>query len=393
MKGIEFRKCTGESVGFIPDEGSGKACCQSQKTTGTVKISKANIEANGDDGEDIELVIKNEDNSDFNPGFKRAIDKFNYTIDNNTTVRTTQEFYPFSEIFGFADGFDRILNLVNTEISFERNDVSKYENAIFGDTGTDIIMDSIQTGILDFVFIFQEVIPHPELKKVLDQRMRMTTEHRDEDNENKLLPPIPLNISFLARCCEKKIIEGGAEFGFSFTKFQLPRYIIIGIKGLPVIKGNNVVDNTTSQNAVDKNYGLFRHCDISSITIDIDGKEYPNKPQNAEFEKNKFSMFYSGFRNVCQALGGECAMTEKEYKELYTIFAIDTSDQMEKTIGSVVNMSINIKRNEDPTENTNPRNPKRFAVYCLILNEVMYAFYSAQHEVKRIRGGVTVNKA
>lgn len=351
LKGNEFRKYYGEAVGFIPDESDGRA--RKNPTTGTVTISAADTAANTNAGRPVNLNL----NNNYNNGYKRRHDRYNYTIQNDDTFRSNREFHAFSEIFGFCDYYDRILKHIKFAIELERSD--KYRNAIFGEANTDM-----EIRITNIVFQIEEVILDDELKAVVNKRFEIT-------------PEKPLLVSFLKRKCESKKSDT-TDCDFSFTKFSCPRFVFVAAK--------RFVNGGHSQ--ITDNYSLYVHADIKEVIISIDDKQYPDKPQNTKFTRNQYSALYHSFLDVCKALGGECAITSKEYKELFPICAIDCSNQPPKLIGSVTNLGISIKRNQVPDNDDDPTNPRELTFYVIVLDEAIYSFDVINKQVKRLRGGL-----
>ena len=71
---------------------------------------------------------------------------------------------------------------------------------------------------------------------------------------------------------------------------------------------------------------------------------YPNNNQSADFPTNKFSKFYNSYASLCREMGSQCAMSMKDYKNIYTVFGFDTSAQPVKPSNSSMNIKIKIKR-------------------------------------------------
>ena len=246
-------------------------------------------------------------------------------------------------------------------IELERSDKSR--NAIFGVANTDI-----EIRITNIVFQVEEVILDDQLKMIVNKRFEQT-------------PEKPLLVSFLRRKCESKRCDT-EDCDFSFTKFSCPRFVFVAAKRS--INGGH--------SDVDFNYSLYCHADIKEVIVNIDDKQYPDCPQNTKFTKNQYSAMYQSFIDICKALGGECSVTAKQYKELFPICAIDCSNQPPKLLGSVTNLGISIKRNPLPNDDTNRMNPRDVTFYVLILDEAMYSFDVINQQVKRLRGGLASGK-
>ena len=59
---------------------------------------------------------------------------------------------------------------------------------------------------------------------------------------------------------------------------------------------------------------------------------------------NKFSAFYNSYALLCREFGSQCAMSMKDYKNIYTVFGFDTSAKPIKPSNSSVNIKIEIER-------------------------------------------------
>ena len=255
-------------------------------------------------------------------------------------------------MFGFCDDYDRVLKYMPFTIQLTRQ--TNIDCLAFGIAATGITFSLEQ---LDFHI--EELVPKAQLAVLLDKRY----------NEK------PLSVSFLQRYIssensDNKIVK------VKETHFNCPRYVFIACKG---------TTGAASQIGFDKNYSLCRHCDIKNVKVYLDGKCFPDKEQNASFQKNMFSQFYNTYANVCEAFSGSCGMTPKEFKELYTIFCVDLSDQKDKLPNAKsVSMSIEIERNAQPADNTVVLNPRNVEYFYLVLDEVSYQMDCVKKIVSKV---------
>ena len=94
-----------------------------------------------------------------------------------------------------------------------------------------------------------------------------------------------------------------------------PRYVFCIFK--------NHADDTAQTN-----YQRCVHANISSITVRYGGSIYPFLAQNAEWLNNSYSRFYKDFIRCSRSLGnGSPALSMAEFRDLYSIYAIDLSAQ------------------------------------------------------------------
>ncbi len=120
-KNQSYRDKDGEISHFIPDEKSGLA-------------NNIPITATVADSTHLTSAV----NIDFNPGYDRRRQLFNYTVAGNDIVRNVECFIPLSDIFGFAEGFTKLLKFIGFEIELTRKAAGEYQDCVFGAANTDI---------------------------------------------------------------------------------------------------------------------------------------------------------------------------------------------------------------------------------------------------------------
>lgn len=176
LKGDEFRKNYGEMCGFICDENSGLA----DQIEFSSNVTQAQLGGNANFHPSI---VKN---PNFNNGFKRRMELYNYPVANNDTVRYAEAFIPLSSIFGFCDSVEKLLKYVNVDIEFNR---SQDNNLIsFGSQNSSISFgEPVTTGLLNLKLEIETIRPNSELIASLNKQL--TT---------------PIKCSFLHRSCDNK---------------------------------------------------------------------------------------------------------------------------------------------------------------------------------------------
>jgi len=108
---------------------------------------------------------------------------------------------------------------------------------------------------------------------------------------------------------------------------------------------------------------------VNYIQVVVDGETYPNLQQSAKFLENKYTKFYQSFADITRYIDTGIAMSMKEYKDLYTIYAIDLSKQKDKIRGVNSNVSLRIHRNEIPANDNVATNPQSCEYFMLFLSE------------------------
>ena len=327
LRGEEFRKYEGEIEGFIPDTGNGNA---SDVISNTPTFAAAGV----GDGAGIVNILSNKSltkNINYNEGFERRLKIYNYRVANDNDVRYAEVFIPLKSIFSFCDEYNRVLKYINFEIELIRQ--ANNQRIYFGADDTSLAFgDPNTTGLLNIVLEIESITPNPQLSVELDNELKE-----------------PIHIAFLERTCINRVAGQSQTWDVSETRFTAPRYVFIAN-----YQGNR---------------NLFPHSDINYIQVVIDGEVIPNLQQGCRFLENRYTKFYQSFKDVCKYFDMGTGMTMREYADLYTIFAIDISNQKDKIKGTNSNMSIRIHRNAIPADGANPCNPQNAEYYILILQE------------------------
>ena len=178
----------------------------------------------------------------------------------------------------------------------------------------------------------EAVTPSPQLAVALDNELKE-----------------PIHITYMERTCLDKAAGQALTYDVSETRFSSPRYIFV------VCMKN------------DRN--LFRHSDVNYIQVVVDSETYPNLQQNAKFLENRFTKFYQSFADISKYFHGGSALSMKEYKDLYTVFGVDISNQKDKVRGVNSNVSIRVNRNAIPANDNDLQTRSRADWYMLFLTE------------------------
>lgn len=93
---------------------------------------------------------------------------------------------------------------------------------------------------------------------------------------------------------------------------------------------------------------------------------YPYLGQNAKFATNQFAKFYGQFAEVAKSLGHSTGLSMKEFRDLYTIFAINLSSQKLNTGGD---LSVDLLRRSVPANNNAEQNPRDVMGYIMFFCE------------------------
>ena len=117
------------------------------------------------------------------------------------------------------------------------------------------------------------------------------------------------------------------------------------------------------------NYQRCCHANISSITARCSSNTYPSLLQTADLSKNQYSRFYKEFIRVSKSLGNSnLKLSMLEFKNLYTIYALDLSAQ---AVASKTNqLTITITKRTIPDQNDQTlQNSRDIDAFFVIISE------------------------
>ena len=207
--------------------------------------------------------------------------------------------------------------------------------------------DPATTGIIKLKLEIETVRPNHEIMQMLNDQIKT-----------------PIRCNFLERICEGKPATTSQTVEFNETKFNAPRFIFI-------------VARTANRN-------LFTHCNIERIRISVGDEIYPNLDQSCNFLENTYSKFYQSYLDVSEYFDGKPSISMKEFKDLYSLFCIDTSNHIEKVLGQNRSIGFTIGRRESPADNTVRQNQQNVQYYILTLNQASFEIDCTQNIVKKI---------
>ena len=105
------------------------------------------------------------------------------------------------------------------------------------------------------------------------------------------------------------------------------------------------------------------HANISSITARYSSNTYHLLPQSANWSRNQYSRFYKEFIRVSKSLGNSNqGLSIQEFRDLYTIYALDLSAQAVASKTNQLTITISSRTVPDQNDQTlqNPRDIDAF---------------------------------
>ena len=324
MEDAEFRCSSGILCGFIPDTSQ-----QANEIIGTRQ--GANIAANA--AVDVVVTAVNlpankniKVSNTYNAGYARRKFIYNYTVAADDGFREVELFVPLNRIFGFCLEADRVLKYLPFEIELIRT--AQNTNCFFGAAGTGIDFAgggaNDTTGIISITLRLERLIVRTDVMTTLETQFSK-----------------PIEIAYLRRICED-YGQMNTEATSSYTKSMsvndqgLLRYVICIFK-------NSEADNAQ------RNYQLCANANIQNINVEYAGNTYPYLQQNADYSRNTFMTFYMDFIKVCKSLSTKSpALSLEDFKNLYSIYAIDCTAQ--PMVSATSTVRINITRRAVPLD-------------------------------------------
>src|SRR3977135_261986 len=254
------------------------------------------------------------DTADTNKGRETRKSLYNYDVPNDATYRNFQAFIPLHSIFGFCMDYNRVIRNMPIDITLNRN--TNYQNCVFGADHTNVEFE-----LTKILLQIEQLVPNDHALIAINDFLTKTE---------------TVDVHFRAKGCDFYSGYTGTDINLAIgAKYSKPRYFLIACK------------DPTKKNNLQQNFGKLENGNIRNIKVTLDLQEYPNCQQIANFSHNQFASFYFPLVNLCREMyRNECALSMKDFKDIYRVFAIDTSNQPEKGKNEVVNVRIDITRND-----------------------------------------------
>jgi hypothetical protein len=227
--------------------------------------------------------------------------------------------YPLKDIFGFFQLYNRIIYLINFELRMVKN--QNYEKIFYG------TIDEADKTKVKPTLHFEELklmIPsitcNPELETSIIERLNN---------------PKPITVDFLERISSSVVIPEGTKYSFKpLTLNTRPRFILIGFK-----------DETASYKT---NNSKFIQKDgdnqITSLRVQLNSSYYPLDPMDFDSKKNYNAKPYFSYTSMCKRFGVDPQLSYEDFKNIYSVFCIDVSEQDEKLALNGVNVTFEITK-------------------------------------------------
>jgi hypothetical protein len=247
------------------------------------------------------------------------------------------------DIFGFATDYHRVMYGFVHTLTLIRN--VKHNDAMFGAAGA-------TAGKVQFSKI-SWILPHVEPSQVANYELvKLINEQRT------------LSIDFRARQCLTTVLPESDTFLWRLgvrTSPEKPRFIVVGFQ-------------KDREGSLEKNLGLFDHCDLKNTYILLNNQRYPAMDYNADFLKNRYNKLYREFYQFMQKFYGisesvtSTSVDSIAYKHLFPLIVYDVSRQSERIQQAVVDITIQCYFSKSV--------PAKTKAYCLMISDRRLKFKS-----------------
>ena len=247
------------------------------------------------------------------------------------------------DIFGFATDYNRVMYGFVHTLTLIRN--LNHVDALFGEANVD-------KGKVEFTKI-SWILPHVEPSQVAGFELaKLINEQRT------------LSIDFRARQCLTTIVPNGDYFAWRLgirTSPEKPRFIVLGFQ-------------KDRESSVEKNLGLFDHCDLKNTYVLLNNQRYPAVDYNSNFSKNQYNGLYREFYQFMQKFYGisdsvtSTSVDPTAYKHLFPLIVYDVSRQSERIQQAVIDITIQCYFEKNV--------PAKTKAYCLMISDRRLKFKS-----------------
>ena len=276
------------------------------------------------------------------------------SINNNANKGKFSFYIPLKHIFGFCDDYDKVMYGVNHGLSLfrkgDRTAIHRPAN-VLGVGGADM---SAKIVLKKVKWCMPHVKPSLEIYNGLTEKIGKGGN---------------VKIGFKSRKVDEKIVDSANwSWRVAVTSgSETPRFLILGFQ----IGNKN--DQVGNDNVKTANSSVFDNCNVDHIQVKMLGRLYPSQVEVLNFPENnyakafkrvaKFRMLFDGTPD----LFSHFSINPIDFKTLYPLFVFDVSNQIPKTISSVVEVVFNVNFRANPAANN-----QIVTAYCLTISDKIF---------------------
>ena len=243
---------------------------------------------------------------------------------------------PLKHIFGFCDDYDKVMYGVNHGLSlFRKGDdtaIHRGVNAlIMGGANAKVQLNKVK-------WCMPHVKPSLEIYNGLTEKIGK--------GEN-------VKIGFKSRKVDEKIVDSAnLSWRVAVTSGnETPRFLILGFQ-----TGNKNIQRGANNKT--GNPSVFDNCNVEYIQVKMLGRLYPSQAEILNFPANQYSKAYNNVAKFRELFDGtpelfsHFSINPIDFRELYPLFVFDVSNQIPKTVSSVVEVVFNVHFRAAPANTT-----------------------------------------
>ena len=267
---------------------------------------------------------------------------------------------PLKHIFGFCDDYDKVMSGVNHGLSlFRKGDNTALHSTLT--VGDNVNAANNVNNVSGRVKLEKVKWCMPHVKPSLEIYNGLTEKIGKGEN---------VKIGFKSRRVDEKLVDGqNWSWRVAVTSGnETPRFLILGFQ-----RGDKNIQLGVN-NMKTANPSVFDHCNVEYIQVKMLGRLYPSQAEILNFPKNQYSKAYNNaakFRELFDGtpeLFSHFGINPIDFKTLYPLFVFDVSNQIPKTISSVVEVVFNVKFHGDPRGNP----PEVVTAYALTISDKIF---------------------
>ena len=249
---------------------------------------------------------------------------------------------PLKHIFGFCDDYDKVMYGVNHGLSlFRKGDGTAIHkpNTYVDNAGGNIAVPDGKVKLEKIKWCMPHVKPSLEIYNGLTE---------------KIGKGVNVKIGFKSRKVDEKIVDSANwSWRVAVTSGnETPRFLILGFQ-----TGDKTLQDGAGNNKT-ANPSVFDHCNVDHIQVKMLGRLYPSQAEILDFPQNQYSKAYNNaakFRELFDGtpeLFSHLGINPIDFKNLYPLYIFNVSNQIPKTLNSVVEVVFNVKFRDNPPANT-----------------------------------------
>ena len=260
---------------------------------------------------------------------------------------------PLKHIFGFCDDYDKVMYGVNHGLSlFRKGDSTAIHrpNNYLNNANANVAIPNAKVVLNKVKWCMPHVKPSLEIYNGLTEKIGK--------GEN-------VKIGFKSRKVDEKIVDSrNWSWRVAVTSGnETPRFLILGFQ-----TGNKNLQNGIGDSK-QANPSVFDHCSVKQIQVKMLGRLYPSQAEILDFPANQYAKAYNNAARFRELFDGTPELFSHfgiypiDFKTLYPLFVFNVSNQIPKTISSVVEVVFNVQFAEAPGDTT---------AYCLTISDKIF---------------------